>query len=225
MAAELGARLAQAVADLNGGAAEDGCGEAAKGGWETTQELQGKLRELKEVFEKMKTDGAVDAEERAAASGLLNELHMAFGLRATFDEFNGATTFDEFESRLVREWEVTSKEQALAGANMARVVAEILPGGSPEMPLGRLEGMSGEQLQHFCKSVAAGVEMVLILQQEMLQVRRGRGDGECGAENFNAKFALGEGVELRTASYGKLEDFTTGLLAKIGLPDHRLLEA
>ena len=82
VAAELGARLAQAEADLNGGAAEDGRGEAAKGGWETTPELRGKLRELKEVFENMKTNGAVDADERAAASGLLNELHMAFGLRA-----------------------------------------------------------------------------------------------------------------------------------------------
>ncbi|KAJ1471520.1 hypothetical protein T484DRAFT_3648706 [Baffinella frigidus] len=62
VAAELRARLAEAAAGLTeDGNEDDASGEAAKGGWETTEELRGKLRE---VFDKMdlNKDGAVDAE-------------------------------------------------------------------------------------------------------------------------------------------------------------------
>jgi hypothetical protein len=209
---------------LKGGGNEGAAtGAAAEGGWATTEELSAKLRE---VFGKMdlNKDGTVDEEERAAKSGLLNELHMEFGLRAEV-LFERAMTFEHFEARLVREWEVTSKEQALAGLNMARAVAELLPGGSSEMPLEHLEGMSGEELRHFCKtSVAAGVEKLLLLQQETLREGKGRGDRDSGAEQGNAKFAQG-GKVLGQARFGELKDFTSGLLGKIGLPDHRLFEA
>ena len=93
------------------------------------------------------------------------------------------------------------------------------------MPLEHLEGMSGEELRHFCKtSVAAGVEKLLLLQQETLREGKGRGDRDSGAEQGNAKFAQG-GKVLGQARFGELKDFTSGLLGKIGLPDHRLLEA
>jgi len=40
-------------------------------------------------------------------------------------------TFDQFETKLVRELELTRKEQALGGGEVARAVAERLPGGKP----------------------------------------------------------------------------------------------
>ena len=160
----------------------------ANGRWETTEEFRAKLRE---VFDKMDVnqDGTIDEEERKAASGLLNELHLEFGLRAEV-VFEGAATFDQFAARLVREWEVTSKEQALAGVNVVRAVAELLPGGSSETPLEHLEGMSGGKLRHFCTtSVAPAVEKLLELQQEAMREEKARRDEESGEEQGNAKFA------------------------------------
>ena len=167
-------------------------------------------------------NGAVDVDERASARDLLNALHMEFGLRADV-VFEGAVPYEAFEARHVREWEVARKEEALAGVNVARVVAEQLPGGSEEAPLAHLQGMSEEELWQFCRtSVAAGVEKLLRQQQESLRV--GDGDGDTGAEQFNTKFAQGEGM-LTEATFGKMEDFTTGLVGKIGLPNPRLMEA
>ncbi|KAJ1481747.1 hypothetical protein T484DRAFT_2707359 [Baffinella frigidus] len=220
--AVLRARLAQAEADFKGGACEDASGEAAKG-WEATEELRGKLQE---VFEQMdlNKDGAVDADERAKTSGLLNALHMEYGLR-TVVAFEGALTYEAFEAVHVREWEVARKEQALAGVNVLRAVAEQLPGGSPETPLEHLEGMSGEDLLRFCRRrVAAGVEDLLRKQQEVLREGRRQGDGDKIAEQGNSKFAQG-GEVLREAQFGTMEDFTTGLVGKIGLPNPRLMEA
>jgi hypothetical protein len=74
-------------------------------------------------------------------------------------------------------------------------------------------------------SVAAKVEELLRLHQETLKKGRGRGDGNSGAEQGNSKFAQGGGGGLRTAVYGKLEDFSKGLVEAIGLPDHRLMDA
>ena len=126
VAEELRARLVQAEEDFQGAGMEDASGDAAKGGWETTEELRGTLREL---FDKMdlNKDGAVDAGERAKTSGLLNSMYMEFGLRTDM-VFEGALTYEAFEARHVREWEVTRKEQALAGVNVLRAVAEQLPG-------------------------------------------------------------------------------------------------
>jgi hypothetical protein len=65
---------------------------------------------------------------------------------------------------------------------------------------------------------------LLLLQQETLREGKRRGDRDSGAEQGNAKFAQG-GKVLGQARFGELKDFTSGLLGKIGLPDHRLLEA
>ena len=222
VAADLRARLAQAEAELQGGGVEeDASGAGAAGSWEPSGELRVKLRE---VFDKMdlNKDGVIHEADRAETSGLLNELHVEFGLRAEV-VFETATTFDQFEARLVREWEVTCKEQALAGVNVARVVAELLPGGSPGAPMEHLEGLSGQELRRFCRtSVAAGVEKLLRQQQETLREGRGRGDGD-SKEQGNAKFAQG-GKVLGQARFGKLADFTSGLLSKLGLPDPRLMK-
>ena len=193
VATELRTRLAHAEADLQGA-------EAANGGWETTEELRGKLRK---VFDKMNLnqDSMVDEEEKAAAIGMLNELHVEFSLRAEV-VLQGATTPEEFESRFLREWEATRKEQALAGMNVARAVAEKLPGGSPETPLEHLKGMSAAELGRFCRrSVAAGVEALLSAQQETLRTVGRQGDRGDGAEESNAKYAQGEEVlgQARTA--------------------------
>ena len=159
------------------------------------------------------------------ASGLLSELHVEYGLRAEV-VFEDSTTFEEFEARLARELEVTRKEQALAGVKVLRAMAELLPGGSPEFPLAHLQGMDGESLRHFCvASVAAEVENLLRLQQETMREVRGRGGGHKSGGQGNSKFAQGGEVELRTAVYGKLEDFSKGLVEAIGLPDPRLMEA
>jgi hypothetical protein len=221
--AELRERFAEADGDLQGAGSDDASGGAAKGGWQTPEEMRGKLREL---FHKMdrNTDGAVDAEERAAASGLLNELHMEFGLRTDL-VFEGALLYEAFEARHVRAWEVACKEQALAGVNVLRAVAEQLPGGSPKTPLAYLEGMSGEELLRFCRrSVAGGVEVLLRQQQEVLREGGRQGDAEDIAELGNSKFAQG-GEVMREAKFGKMEDFTSGLVGKLGLPDPRLMEA
>jgi hypothetical protein len=172
------------------------------------------------VFTKMdlNSDGTIDMEEMAKTKGLLNELNVEFGLRAEL-HFTDPMTFDMFEQSLVRELEVITKEAALGGGGVARAVAERLPGGSPDTPLQYLEGMSGEELRHFCRtSVAAGFEQFLRLQQEALRQGEGGGGGDSGAEaQNNAKFAQ--------AKFGELKDFTSGLLGKLGLPDPRLFEA
>ncbi|KAJ1474787.1 hypothetical protein T484DRAFT_1830934, partial [Baffinella frigidus] len=169
VAVELRARLAQAEADLTGGGdEEDASGAGAKASWECSDELRARLRKvLGEVFTKMdlNTDGKLSTEEMSKTSDLLTELHVEFGLRAEV-QFTDSMTFDQFETRLGRELELTRKEQALGGGPVARAVAERLPGGSPEKPLLRLLEMSGEELRHFCRtSVAAGVEHVLRQQQ------------------------------------------------------------
>ncbi|KAJ1475862.1 hypothetical protein T484DRAFT_1826830, partial [Baffinella frigidus] len=223
VAAELRSRLAQAEADLKGGGnGEDASGAAADGSWEITEELRAKLRE---VFDKMdlNKDGTVDKEEISKASGLLSELHVEFGLREEVG-FKDSMTFEEFEARLARELEVTRKEQALAGVKVVRAMAERLPGGSPEKPLEYLEGLGGEELRHFFRSVAAEVEELLRQQRQTLLVRMWGADGDTSGEQGNSKFAQG-GDELRTAVYGKLADFSKGLVEAIGLPDPRLLEA
>ena len=71
---------------------------------------------------------------------------------------------------------MTRKEQALAGVNVLRAVAELLPGGSPEMPLEHLEGMSGGELRRFCEELTPVVERLLRAQQETLQARSREGD-------------------------------------------------
>ena len=192
--------LEKAEGALQEAGAEHASGEAAKGGWQTTEELRATLRE---VFQKMdlNQDGSVDAEERAKGRGFLNELRMELGLQAEV-VFQGETTFEEFEARLVREWEIARKEQALAGVSVARAVAELLPGGSPETPLEHLKGMSGAELGRFCRrSVAAGVEALLSAQQETLRKVGRQGDRGDGAEESNAKYAQGEEVlgQARTA--------------------------
>ncbi|KAJ1487792.1 hypothetical protein T484DRAFT_1785483 [Baffinella frigidus] len=201
-------------------------GAAAKAGgsWDTTKELRAKLRELFDQMDQNK-DGTVDKKELSKASGLLSEMYVEFGLRAEA-LFEDSMTLDQFDAGIARELEVTRKEQALSGFNVARAVAELLPGGSPEQPLAHLEGMNGEELRHFCRtSVAAEVEKLLRLQQETLREARGWGDGDKSGGQGNAKFAQGGEVELRTAVYGKLDDFSKGLVEAIGLPDPRLMEA
>ncbi|KAJ1480852.1 hypothetical protein T484DRAFT_1809523 [Baffinella frigidus] len=231
VAVELRAQLAEAEADLKGGGHEEhASGVAAKASWECSDELRARLRKVfDKVFTKMdlNNDGTVDAEEMSKTSVLLNELHVEFGLRAEV-QFTDSMTFAQFETRLVRELELTRKEQALGGGPVARAVAERLPGGSPEKPLQHLVEMSGEELRHFCRtSVAAGVEQCLRLQQETIRQLRQQtgGGGDSGAgEQGNAKFAQG-GAVLGQARFGELKEFTSGLLGKLGLPDPRLFEA
>ncbi|KAJ1471521.1 hypothetical protein T484DRAFT_1977527 [Baffinella frigidus] len=85
--------------------------------------------------------------------------------------------------------------------------------------------MSQEELRRFCRrSVAAGVEALLRPHREILREGRRQGDGDTIAEQGNSKFAQG-GKVLREATFGKMEDFTAGLVGKIGLPDPRLMDA
>ncbi|KAJ1481964.1 hypothetical protein T484DRAFT_1805643 [Baffinella frigidus] len=189
VAAELRARLADAEADLTGGGDEEGA--AATASWECSDELRTRLRKVfDKVFVQMDLnhDGTLDAEEISKTSVLLNELHVEFGLRSEV-QFTDSMTFDQFETRLVRELELTRKEQALGGGGMARAVAERLPGGSPEKPLLHLFEMSGEALRRFCRTSQEAIRVMR--QQDMLRRAEGEGGGE---EQGNAKFAQGAAV-------------------------------
>ena len=80
-------------------------------------------------------------------------------------------------------------------------------------------------MRRFCKRVGADVEELLRQQQQTLLARMGRVDGDKSGEQGNSKFAQGGDVKLRTAVYGKLKDFSKGLVEAIGLSDPRLMEA
>ena len=65
---------------------------------------------------------------------------------------------------------------------------------------------------------------MLRLQPETMREGKGRGVRDSGVQQGNAKLAQG-GKMLGQARFGELKDFTSGLLGKIGLPDHRLFVA
>jgi len=164
-------------------------------------------------------DGKVDDSEQIAARGLLNAVKIEFGLGAEIS-LDGTMTYEEFEARFVREWEMAQKQQALRDIELIRAVAELLPGGSPEAPLAGLRDMSSEAMESFCSRVVSQrVVSLLKKKQAILQQR----DGQAVAvvEQGNCKFGHGEAA-LRKAQFGGMEDFTKGLVAKIGLPDARL---
>ena len=188
------------------------------GKWALSREQQSKLRE---VFDRMDAnqDGKVDDSEQIAARGLLNAVKIEFGLGAEIS-LDGTMTYEEFEARFVREWEMAQKQQALRDIELIRAVAELLPGGSPEAPLAGLRDMSSEAMESFCSRVVSQrVVSLLKKKQAILQQR----DGQAVAvvEQGNCKFGHGEAA-LRKAQFGGMEDFTKGLVAKIGLPDARL---
>ncbi|KAJ1490725.1 hypothetical protein T484DRAFT_3297682 [Baffinella frigidus] len=193
---------------------------AMPGAWNLTQEQKLKLED---IFEGLKEDAL---EKRAT---LINEVNMEFGLRAEEICARAATytEYKDFESEFVREWEVSRKVQALAGLNFVRAVAECVPGGSPGAPLEDIAGFDSEELTSFCGWRVAETSADL-LKTHFEKESRAPMDMlallENCENNWDAKFAQHEAV-LTQVHYGKMADFNAGLLAKIGLPDHRLWEA
>jgi len=211
------ARTAAALPGGNGGGVAIDHSMTA-GAWRWSVEQRSKLEE---VFKKMDAnkDGQVDEGERAAASKLLNEVRMEFGLGREV-ALDGAVTFKEFEARLARAWEVARKEQALAGVSVLRAVAELLPGGSPDAPLAGLRDMSEEALQRFCGDAMPEAVKSLLQEKRKALAELGRRPSSTGAAKENSKFGQGT-----VAKFGKIHEFTKGLTGKIGLPDSRLEEA
>jgi hypothetical protein len=165
-------------------------------------------------------DGTVDDSERRAARGLLNAVKMEFGLGPEVS-LDGTMTYEEFEERFVREWVVAQKQQALSDLELIRAVAELLPGGTPEAPLAGLRDLSTEALESFCRHALPDRVMSLLKDKQAILQQRYEGT-VVGAEQGNCKF--GEAV-LRKARFGGMEDFTKGLVGKIGVPDARLMLA
>jgi len=107
---------------------------------------------------------------------MIERLMMEYGLSPTALSKLGAgrVSFEEFCDTFRREWETASKVQALPGDELLHCIAQGLPGGSPELPLGALEGMSREKLQEACaKVILPAIEEVLLKQQaELIEQKR-----------------------------------------------------
>ena len=128
---------------------------------------------------------------------MIERLMMEYGLSPTALSKLGAgrVSFEEFCDTFRREWETASKVQALPGDELLHCIAQGLPGGSPELPLGALEGMSREKLQEACaKVILPAIEEVLLKQQAELIGQKRRMESSTvasdDAENGKARTPL-----------------------------------
>lgn len=96
----------------------------------------------------------------------------------------GRVSFEQFCDTFRWEWEISSKLQALPQEELLRCIAQGLPGGHPELPLGALEGMSKEKLQEACtKVMLPAIEKVLLKQQAEVKEQKKRMESSAGASD------------------------------------------
>eukprot|EP00960_Hanusia_phi_P077740 768736-Hanusia_phi.AAC.6 len=114
---------------------------------------------------------------------------------------------EDYKRRVVREWEIACKEEALAHPDVRRSMAKLIPGGSSDRPL---EGMLDEETRRAC-----GVRMTEALETAAQRSTTTRSSW-WRAGGGNSKFSIEAGAE---AIYGTLEEFHGGLVERIGLPN------
>jgi len=131
-----------------------------------------------------------------------------------------AKSFSAFEKAITREWELTCKVEHLSQLGLLRSIAELIPGGDMDDPIGEILELSPEKLHDFCStSISNAVERTFTGKRP-----GGRGEEQVtvveDVTTGNSKFLLSEA---RTAMFGGLEKFHGGLVELIGLPSTDLM--
>ena len=217
---------------MRGALRQEGDGSGS-GHWTLPEEMRIRLKQL---FGKIDKDenGVLDAEERDEMREEMRLLLIEFGMGGNvFERLPAGINYAEFEAWFVREWETASKMQALADIDLARAMAELIPGGSVHHPLGGLERMGATEIRDVTREkLGAAAELALSRKQAQVKDQaermraRQRQEGleqEVGGGMANSKYAiLGEGV--RMAKFGSIEDFHTGIGGEIGMPNPNFME-
>ena len=156
---------------------------------------------------------------------ILNNLRMALGVDASALSPD-KLSYDDYEVRVAREWELERKASSLGDLNILRVMAECIPGGSAASPLAGLQGMTESALSALWQT-AIGRRLEEALRRPAEAGGRAGGDGPT---SHNSKFAVNESDgtgsgEVREAVYGKIEEYYGGLMERIGLPQTELMKA
>jgi len=152
-------------------------------------------------------------------STILNNLVVALGIDASALMPHAGPdklSYDDYEVRVAREWELERKASSLGDLNILRVMAECIPGGSAASPLAGLQGMTESALSALWQT-AIGRRLEEALRRPAEAGGRAGGDGPT---SHNSKFA-----EVREAVYGKIEEYYGGLMERIGLPQTELMKA
>ena len=195
-------------------------------GWPMPEKMKDKLREAFKAMDE-NNNGMLEHHERMAAATTMTTLAMEYGISVRAFDGIEKLTEEEFFAHFQREWELGRKEQALSGYRVVRAIAECVSGGSPEDPLGCIDGLSDEEMGQFVQETVGRRLKETFLEERRRKTRekRGRGAdaaGGAGEDEGGGKALEGKyGAELR---FGKLEDFFGGLVDKIGLPDPNLME-
>lgn len=109
--------------------------------------------------------------------------------------------------------------QVLDCDRVARAVAECIPGGSPEDPLGQIKCMSNGDLRELCRQKVAER-----LQGVFEGERRKMHDGVARVvEGEGGKIDQRDGKYGAELKFGDLSEYFGGLVEKIGLPDPYLM--
>uniref|UniRef100_A0A0C3SIQ8 Uncharacterized protein n=2 Tax=Guillardia theta (strain CCMP2712) TaxID=905079 RepID=A0A0C3SIQ8_GUITC len=119
---------------------------------------------------------------------ILNNLRMALGVDASaLMPYAGPDklSYDDYEVRVAREWELERKASSLGDLNILRVMAECIPGGSAASPLAGLQGMTESALSALWQT-AIGRRLEEALRRPAEAGGRAGGDG---ATSHNSKFA------------------------------------
>ncbi|EKX30898.1 hypothetical protein GUITHDRAFT_122896, partial [Guillardia theta CCMP2712] len=156
---------------------------------------------------------------------ILNNLRMALGVDASALSPD-KLSYDDYEVRVAREWELERKASSLGDLNILRVMAECIPGGSAASPLAGLQGMTESALSALWQT-AIGRRLEEALRRPAEAGGRAGGDSPT---SHNSKFAVNESDgtgsgEVREAVYGKIEEYYGGLMERIGLPQTELMKA
>ena len=190
--------------------------ESGKERWSLPEEMKIRLKSLFDMLDKDK-NGVLDSEEKEAMRQGMTGLLIEYGVAAArFSTMPEGITLAEFFEWFQREWEVSSKMQALADLDVVRNVAELLPGGSPELPLGGLVNMEQESIRRMCREqAAAALAAALWKKQADVRQQANRIEGQKGKEvEANNKFAI-DGGHIRVAKFGAIDDFHKGIAGQV----------
>ena len=192
--------------------------QAPASSWRLPDEIRSTLRELFHI-----------SHDPQRSKLLHNDLLVSLGVdvsaliqHASPDKLS----YEDYEVRVVREWELVRKASSLADMDMLRVMAECIPGGSVESPLAGLQGMTASAMSALWQTAISGrLKEALGRPGEA----RGREAGVCSTL-YNSKYSLNEAEatgseETREAVYGKIEEYYRGLIDRIGLPQTGLMKA
>eukprot|EP00960_Hanusia_phi_P077423 768693-Hanusia_phi.AAC.3 len=137
---------------------------------------------------------------------------------------SGEESYEAYEGRITREWELAHKSNSLAELGILLAMAECIPGGSVDYPLSALQGGAGNSQADAC------LVNISSRLREAFQRLQPSPDGPADNEErlHNSKYSLNEPSPaeseqaVREASYGRITEFYGGLIDRIGLPQPNL---